>query len=159
MDVLIFFKLGICIAYYHIGGMATTNILRLCKGNEISVLRADCRCPECNASIPWYLQLPVISYIVCKGKCRSCGCQIPKDGLILEIAVMSIMIFFSALCDFGPEGVLLSFGVYEIIKLICVIHYGKREKHYYREYLFSVLQNVIPFLLIQVIACLHLLMK
>ena len=149
MDKTILIKLAICIAYYHLGGMATTNMLRLCKGNELSVL------PECNASIPWYLQLPVISYIVCKGRCRNCGSSIPKDALVLEITVITVMTVLSFLFDFSPTGVVASFVAYGLIKIICIIINGKRENNFIKEYILSVLQNVIPFALVEFMAILY----
>lgn len=154
MDKTIIIKIAICLAYYHLGGMATTNMLRLCRGNTLSVLKSDCRCPECNAGIPWYLQLPVISFIVCKGKCKSCGSPIPKDALLLEITVITVMSVVSWLFRFSVRGVLVSFAVYEIIKIICVFIYGKREEHFIREYFLSVTQNIVPFILVEFMAIL-----
>lgn len=33
-------------------------------------------CPQCKTSIPYYLNLPVIGYLLARGKCASCGCTI-----------------------------------------------------------------------------------
>ncbi|MBQ8741373.1 MAG: prepilin peptidase, partial [Clostridia bacterium] len=73
--------------FYNIGGLATTNILRLTKGNKLTIHSSKCVCDNCDAKIPPFLQLPIISYIMCKGKCRNCGCRIPIYPLFLEIVI------------------------------------------------------------------------
>ena len=80
--------LALFFIYFHIGGLATTNILRLTKGNSNFVLSSKCECDSCGFKIPAILQLPVVSYIICKGKCKNCGTLIPVFPLILELAVM-----------------------------------------------------------------------
>ena len=55
---------ALALVYYHIAGLATTNILRLTKGNHLSVLSSQCVCDHCGAKIPPHLQLPILSFIV-----------------------------------------------------------------------------------------------
>ena len=47
------------------------------------------------------------------------------------------MSLVSALCDFSPRGILLSFGGYEFIKICWIFLNGKREKDFAKEYLIS----------------------
>jgi leader peptidase (prepilin peptidase)/N-methyltransferase len=42
-----------------------------------SIVRPGSRCPECGTPIRFYDNIPVISYLVLAGKCRSCGIGIP----------------------------------------------------------------------------------
>jgi leader peptidase (prepilin peptidase)/N-methyltransferase len=42
------------------------------------------RCPDCNAPIKPYQNIPVISYLFLRGKCASCGCQISLRYPIIE---------------------------------------------------------------------------
>lgn len=130
-------KAAICLVYYNIGGLATTNIERLCSGNTLPVADSKCTCPNCGEKINWFFQLPIISYILCKGRCRCCSCKIPVQSLLLEIIVFISMSLVSALCDFSPRGILLSFGGYEFIKICWIFLNGKRENDFAKEYLIS----------------------
>ena len=55
-------QLGLFTIYFHIGGLATTNILRLTKGNKADVNYRYCTCDNCGYFIPPMLQFPVISW-------------------------------------------------------------------------------------------------
>lgn len=146
MDRTDVIRFAICLTYFHIGGLATTNIERLCKGSNLSVTDSRCFCPVCKKKINWFLQLPIISYVVCRGKCINCSNKIPVKSLMLEIAVFGIMTAISAVFDFSPEGVLASYGSYELIKLIYIRINGKRDKAFAKEYVISVL--LISFFLV-----------
>lgn len=133
--------------YFHIGGLATTNILRLTKGNNLSVLSSVCRCDSCGNPIPAHLQLPVISYILCKGKCKNCSVKIPVFPLFLELIIMFGMFIISAIFNVSPLGIVLSFIFYEITRLLTVIINGKRENGFLKNYITAVLL-MIPFLIL-----------
>ncbi|MBQ4260145.1 MAG: prepilin peptidase [Lachnospiraceae bacterium] len=129
---------------FHLGGLATTNILRLTFGAKLPVLSSKCHCDHCGAAITPFYQLPVISYIVCKGKCRNCGIRIPKFGLMLEIIVM-VGMFITLVCfDFSVLGVTLSFIYYEVIRFLVVMKHGKREMDFKKQYVIAVLA-MVPF--------------
>jgi len=61
-------------------------------GNERSV------CLSCSAPISWYDNLPIVSYLILKGKCRKCGSRIPlrylqSEALGAMAAVWVLMLF------------------------------------------------------------------
>jgi len=132
--------------YFHIGGLATTNILRLTKGNKADVNYPHCLCDNCGYKIPPFLQFPVISYVITKGKCKNCGIQIPKFPLLLEITVMIGMFLITVISGFSVYGVLLSFAYYEGIRVLVVKKLGKREDEYEKQYKKAVV-SMIPFVL------------
>ena len=132
--------------YFHIGGLATTNILRLTKGNKADVNYPHCTCDNCGYNIPPFLQFPVISYVITKGKCKNCGIQIPKYPLVLEIAVMLGMFLITVVSRFTVLGVLLSFAYYEGVRVFVVKKLGKREEEYEKQYKKAVI-SMIPFVL------------
>lgn len=138
--------LGLFFIYFHIGGLATTNILRLTRGNSLPVRDSRCICDACGAAIPPLLQLPVVSFVVCRGKCRHCGTAIPVYPLILELAIMLGMFGISLALDLRPAGILLSFAYYELVRIITVCIRGKRETHFGRQYVVACM-SMIPFLL------------
>lgn len=53
--------------------------------NDESILYPKSHCPRCNHQIKWYENIPIISYLMLKGKCSSCHSKIPISYLIVEI--------------------------------------------------------------------------
>ncbi len=130
--------------YYHISGLATTNIIRLTKGNNTPVLSSKCYCDNCGSKIPPLLQLPIISYLLCKGKCKQCGIKIPTYPLVLEIVVLIGMCTITSFLKFTFWGVVCSYLFYEIIRIVLIYIKGKREKQFFKQYLIAVL-SMLPF--------------
>lgn len=130
--------------YYHIGGLATTNILRLTRGNNLSVSSSKCVCDNCGGDIPVLLQLPIISYIVCNGKCNKCGGKIPFFSLVLEIVVFVGMSTLSIIFSLSALGVFISFVFYEIVRLFVIILKGRRVNDFKKQYCKAVF-SMFPF--------------
>ena len=53
------------------GSFLNVCILRLPL--DESIIRPGSRCPRCSASIAWYDNLPLVSWFMLRGRCRSCG--------------------------------------------------------------------------------------
>ncbi len=138
----------ICISYFAIGWISTTDILRLCRGAETPVLQFQCYCDSCGAVIPMVEQIPYYSYLRRGGRCRYCGAKIPLSTLLLEFVVFLPMIVLSALVSFRPVGVLLSFLYYELLKLGFLIVKGRRESRFFSQFLQSIGMNLFCFALI-----------
>ena len=51
-----------------------------------SVVRPGSRCPRCRAPIAWYDNVPVLSWLVLRGRCRRCGVAIPLRYPAVELA-------------------------------------------------------------------------
>lgn len=124
---------------FNISGLATTNILRLTSGNILPVLSSKCYCENCGTTILPFFQLPIISYIACKGKCRNCKTTIPVGALILEIIVLADLFIILLCFDFSVVGVTVSFISYEIIRAIVIIRKGIRENNFVKQYVVAVL--------------------
>lgn len=136
--------LSLLLIYFHISGLATTNILRLTANNELPVLASRCCCDSCGAKIPPHLQLPVISYIICGGKCKSCGTKIPVFPLVLEVTVLSGMFAITLLLKVTFWAVSASFLFYEVVRAVTVALKGKRDLQFGKQYLIAVL-SMLPF--------------
>lgn len=135
---------SIFLVYFHISGLATTNILRLTTGCSISILEPKCYCDSCGTTIPPYLQLPIVSYIACKGKCKKCGARIPVFPLLLELLVLIGMFAITVLLNCTFLGVSLSFLFYEFVRISVIVIKGKRSLKFGKQYLIAVLA-MIPF--------------
>ncbi len=136
--------IALFLCYYHISGLATTNILRLTAGNSLPILSSQCRCDNCGKKIPPLLQLPIISFIICKGRCKNCKTKIPIYPLILEIVILSGMCTITSLFKFSLSGITLSFIFYELIRIIVILLRGKRTSQFLKQYFIAFL-SMIPF--------------
>src|SRR5215467_2949275 len=61
-----------------------------------SIVFPDSHCPECNTRIRPYDNIPVLSYLILGGRCRSCGVQISPiyPAVELLVAVLYLLVFF-----------------------------------------------------------------
>ncbi len=66
-----------------------------------SIVRPGSRCPECGNPIRWYDNIPIISFIILRAKCRNCGCRIswqyPAVELLTAILFVCLMREFTNL--------------------------------------------------------------
>ena len=62
---------------------------------KISLVKPSSHCPNCKCKIKWYDNIPIISYIILRGKCRNCKEKISIRYLIVELltGVISTLIF------------------------------------------------------------------
>lgn len=96
------------------GSFANVCIYRLPKGK--SILYPPSFCPNCNKSIKWYDNIPLLSYIILKGKCRYCKKTISPRYFIVEFLTGSL--FFLIYKQFGLHLITL---VYNILILSLII--------------------------------------
>lgn len=61
------------------------NVLAVRLSNNESIIWPSSHCPNCHHKLKWYELIPIVSYIVQKGKCRSCKARIPISYLVIEI--------------------------------------------------------------------------
>ena len=54
--------------------------------NDESIISPPSHCPKCNHRLSWYENIPIISYIIQKGKCRNCRSKIPISYWVVEVA-------------------------------------------------------------------------
>jgi leader peptidase (prepilin peptidase)/N-methyltransferase len=69
-------------------GLALGSFLNVCIHRlpaGLSVVRPRSRCPVCRESIRWYDNVPVVSWVVLRGRCRGCGAAISLRYPTVEI--------------------------------------------------------------------------
>jgi leader peptidase (prepilin peptidase)/N-methyltransferase len=54
---------------------------------DLSVVTPRSRCPKCGAQVEWYDNIPIISWLVLRGRCRGCGQPISAMYPIIELSV------------------------------------------------------------------------
>lgn len=65
------------------GSFANVVIYRVPR--ELSVVRPGSRCPACEVPIAWYDNIPIVSYLLVRGRCRRCGEKIALRYLVVEM--------------------------------------------------------------------------
>lgn len=55
---------------------------------DMSIATPGSHCPKCQYKLKWYDNIPIISYIILKGKCRSCKEHISIRYTIVEVITM-----------------------------------------------------------------------
>ena len=53
--------------------------------NEESVIHPPSHCPKCKAAIPFYCNIPLLSYLLLRGRCRSCAERISPRYFLVEL--------------------------------------------------------------------------
>ena len=48
-------------------------------------LHGRSRCDGCGGELHWYELLPLVSYAVQRGRCRTCGAAIGREALLVEL--------------------------------------------------------------------------
>jgi leader peptidase (prepilin peptidase)/N-methyltransferase len=82
-----------------IGSFLNVCISRLPKGE--SIVTPGSHCPQCNNAIRFYDNIPVISYLLLRGKCRHCRKGISVQYPIVE--AVTALLSFLILTKFGPS--------------------------------------------------------
>jgi leader peptidase (prepilin peptidase) / N-methyltransferase len=96
-DILIWTYAGLVGAA--IGSFLNVCINRWPEGE--SVIRPRSRCPSCEAAIAWYDNIPIASYALLRGRCRSCRAPISAQYPLIELA--TALIWVAAAVRFGLD--------------------------------------------------------
>jgi leader peptidase (prepilin peptidase)/N-methyltransferase len=65
------------------GSFFNVLVVRLPAGE--SLVRPASHCRACGAPLPWYDNIPIVSYVVLRGRCRRCEARFSARYLLLEI--------------------------------------------------------------------------
>ena len=90
LQALFLFLLGLAL-----GSFLNVVIYRLPRG--LSLVRPRSFCPRCGHGLRWYENIPLVSYLLQKGRCRSCGERIsPRYPLVELSSGLLILLFFKS---------------------------------------------------------------
>jgi leader peptidase (prepilin peptidase)/N-methyltransferase len=67
-----------------------------------SVVSPGSHCPKCEMAVRWYDNIPVLSWLVLRGKCRGCGAPISAQYPMVELATG--LVWAGAFAAYGPSG-------------------------------------------------------
>lgn len=88
----------------YIIGLLCTILYGLCIGSFLNVViyrlplkeslvKRESHCVKCNKAIKWYDNIPFISFLLLRGKCRNCGCKISIQYPIVELLNTILWVF------------------------------------------------------------------
>lgn len=81
-----------------VGSFLNVCIHRLPRG--LSLVSPPSHCPHCRYRIPWYLNIPLITWLMLRGRCRNCGAPIAVRYFIVEL--LSGLLFLAVWVRYGP---------------------------------------------------------
>ena len=99
---LVFFSFG-CM----VGSFLNVCIYRMPR-NE-SVVSPPSHCPHCGYSIPWYLNVPLVTWLYLRGKCANCAAPISVRYFLVEL--LTGVAFFGCYFSFGSQSALLALAM------------------------------------------------
>ena len=113
---LLFLILGLMI-----GSFLAAYSYRLPLG--ISVSKGRSYCPHCKKQIEWYDNIPVVSYLILKGKCRKCNSPISARYLLIEVSTALGFFALYKNANYDPLSLLFLLVIYCLLTLIFTIDF------------------------------------
>lgn len=87
-----------------VGSFLNVCIYRMPLG--LSVVSPPSHCPHCKYSIPWFLNVPLLTWTMLRGKCRSCGAPISTRYFGVEL--LTGLAFVGCWLSFGHQSAWLA---------------------------------------------------
>jgi leader peptidase (prepilin peptidase)/N-methyltransferase len=87
-------------------GAVVGSFLNVCvhrMPREQSIVSPPSHCPHCDQRIQWKDNIPLVSYIVLRGKCRHCGAKFtPRYVLVELLTAILFLLIWNAFKDTNP---------------------------------------------------------
>jgi leader peptidase (prepilin peptidase)/N-methyltransferase len=86
---------------------------RRAEAAGFSIVRPASACPQCHTPIRFYDNVPVLSWLLLRGRCRDCGARISPRYLAVEL--LTALLFLACYAVFGFNLVALKFCVFSFL--------------------------------------------
>ncbi|MEA1913783.1 MAG: prepilin peptidase [Campylobacterota bacterium] len=93
------------------------NVLIIRLPLQQSIITPRSNCPSCNATISWYDNIPLLSFILLKAKCRHCSMAISSQYPIVEFLTAGITLLLFWKLSFSLEFIQMCVMFYLFIVL------------------------------------------
>src|SRR5215469_6658863 len=67
----------------------------------LSIVSPPSHCPHCKYSIPWYLNVPLVTWLVLRGRCKNCGAPVSVRYFLVEL--LTGVAFLGSWLKFGSH--------------------------------------------------------
>jgi leader peptidase (prepilin peptidase)/N-methyltransferase len=102
------------------GSFANVVIWRFPRGESLS--HPGSHCPKCETPIAWYDNLPVLGWIILRGRCRSCGNGISARYPVVE--ALTAVLWLVALLVYGPTvRAIFAAGLFYLLMILSYIDF------------------------------------
>lgn len=99
-------------------GACVGSFLNVCIGrwpHDQSVVRPASRCPRCGQEIAWYDNIPIVSWVLLRARCRGCALPISVQYPLVELVVG--VLWLAAAWHYGPGFTALRVAVFATLML------------------------------------------
>ena len=86
-----------------VGSFLNVCILRWGAEPKQSVVRPPSRCPKCGTGLRWFDNVPIVSWLVLRARCRGCGEPISPMYPLVELATALVWAFMVWRFGFGLD--------------------------------------------------------
>ena len=100
-----------------IGSFLNVCIYRIPKGESVVAPRS--RCPACGHPLPWYENIPLVSYLALRARCSACGMRISPQYFVVEL--LTGLLFAVLAANFGLGAELLKYAVFGSLMIALMI--------------------------------------
>ena len=110
---------GLAVAVAAAFGLLLGSFLNVCIyriPRDLSVVAPRSFCPECGSSIAWYDNIPILSYILLRGRCRQCSQRIGVRYVFVE-AVTSVL-FAWVVFRYGLRPISFKWMIFEALLIV-----------------------------------------
>ena len=66
---------------------------------HVSIVAPRSCCPACSAELAWYDNIPIVSYVLLRGRCRGCRTRISAKYPLVELT--TVVLVSACILDFG----------------------------------------------------------
>jgi len=105
-----------------LAGLLIGSFLNVCIyrfPRDLSVVRPRSHCPDCERMIAWYDNIPVLSWVLLRGRCRHCLATIPWSYAAVELATG--LAFLLCAIALGPTVSAAKYAVFFAINIGLIV--------------------------------------
>jgi leader peptidase (prepilin peptidase)/N-methyltransferase len=107
------------IIFWGVVGACIGSFVNVCVGrliNEQSLVSPPSHCDGCQRRLAWWELVPVLSYIILRGRCRTCGARIPLQVLWVEMGCGALLAFL-----YWSKGLTVGFGLAAFYSYVFIV--------------------------------------
>lgn len=142
-EVLLIFTLWVFVVGLCIGSFLNVVILRGLSGE--SIVFPSSKCPVCQNKLKWWMNIPLLSYLLIRGKCHYCKTKVSMQYPIVEFitGVTFVVIFLAFGFSFETLFFITAFCLLEVMTACDLKESVIIDTHSYILMIAGVLYNVI----------------